>query len=243
MEYLSIGKFTNADLADWFGTSESNLSHKKKKFLAVLKEYCAFNSIYGGIEITEVYNPFYTKNANYKLTFDNYDKYWSSSGLDTCTHVGSQMYADLQEQYTIKESTVISQTRQVRNQKFHKPFDEKPGPCGKCTYILCKKNEHGQPTWLSDEENQIKEQLLKKYFGTAEEKTIMVQQMVENGEITADQAWDEYSALLKLPKFYPSFMSEFKKLTGVQLIRGTLIDRRESAFEEVPVTSESTFEF
>lgn len=55
MEYLTIGKFTNAELAEWFGTSTNNLSHKKKKFLTVLQEYCDFKSIYGGIEITKVH--------------------------------------------------------------------------------------------------------------------------------------------------------------------------------------------
>lgn len=71
----------------------------------------------------------------------------------------------------------------------------------------------------------------------------MVQQMVENGEITEEQAWQEYSALIQLPKFYPCFMSEFKKLTGVQLIRGTLLDKTESAFEEKPVPNSDNFDF
>lgn len=232
MEELKLGFVTNAELASWFGTSTSNLSHKKKNFLKKLSDYCEFQNCRGGITITKIIQSFYVKNQNYKIVEDNYDKYWSSSGLDTCAHVGGKIYADYYDKITVQESTTIKHTAQVRNAKFNKPFSEEPGPCGKCTYLLCKKNEQGQLVWLSAEEETIKQQLFTKYFGSAEEKTILVNMMVENGEITTEEAWDKYSSLMKLPKNYSNFMYEFKQLTGVQLIKGTLVERIESAFEE-----------
>lgn len=230
MDELRLGKVSNADLASWFLVEETTLSRRKKKYLEKLKNYCDFAPYRGGVEITKIYKSFYIQNQSYKIVQEHFSEYWNSSGLDTCSHVGTQIYEDYQDQLTVKESTTIKHTVQVRDEKYNKPFSEKNGTEGKCSYILCKKNDKGQPVFLTYGEEEIKKDLLVKYFGSAEEKTVMIQQMIKNGEITNEEAWERYSEMMNLPRCYPAFMSEFKKLTGVQLIKGTLLDRTLSAF-------------
>lgn len=222
LDELKLGKVTNAELASWFDTTESNLSHKKKKFLEKLKTYCEFKLYRGGVEIIKIYKPFYIKNQNYKIVEENFDNYWDESGLDTCAHVGSQIYEDFHNQLTVKENTTIKHTAQVRDAKYNKPSGDDVGPEGKCYYVLCKKDGE-KPVWLNSEQDKIKQELLNKWFKGADEKTVIVQDMINSGEITEEGAWKTYSNLMKLPKSYPGFMAEYKKRTGIQLIRGTFI--------------------
>jgi hypothetical protein len=109
----------------------------------------------------------------------------------------------------------------VRNELYGKPMSGIPGTEGTCFYVWCKKLPDGRLAYLSDEEQEIKTKLLKKYFSTADEKTAMVQTMVENGEISKEEAWQYYSKIINLPANYSNFMFDFKKQTGIQLVRGT----------------------
>lgn len=54
--------------------------------------------------------------------------------------------------------------------------------------------------------------------------------MIENGEITEKDAWKKYSDFMNLPRNYAAFMAEYRRITGIQLIKGTQLDKSESAF-------------
>lgn len=62
---------------------------------------------------------------------------------------------------------------------------------------------------------------LTKWFGTTEEKTILIQTMINNKEIAVEEAWQAYSEMIELPHHYLSFLQEFQELTGTWLIRGS----------------------
>lgn len=230
MKELKLGKISNAELADWFETSEKNLSNRKKMFLEKLQEYCDFKPYRGGVEVFKINKFFYCKNKNYQIVYDNFDSAWDPSGLDTCSRVGSQIYQEHKDELTVQESTTIKHTLQVRNTKYSKPFSEEPGPEGRCWYVLSKKI-NGRAVALSDEEELKKKQLLSKWFGSAEEKTVIVNMMIENGEISEQEAWSYYKSVMRLPKSYSGFMFEFKKETGIQLVKGTNIEKNACAFE------------
>lgn len=232
MEMLKLGKITTEELASWFNTSKNNLSKHKKEYLKKLESYCLFESIYGGINIKEIYKSIYVKNPNYQIVLENIDKVWDKSGLDTCSHVGEQIYKEHRAELTVQESTTITHTAQARNQKWGKPNSEEGGPEGRCDYVLCRKNESGKPIWLNSDQERIKEKLLKKWFGDADEKTVIVQMMIDRGEIKEEEAWNMYSRIMKLPRNYYGFMKEFKDITGIQLIRGTQVETGENACEE-----------
>lgn len=104
----------------------------------------------------------------------------------------------------------------MRSELYGDPTEkESKGEKGTCSYVWCKKNKQGKLVYLTDDEERIKKELLQKWFGSNDEKTIIVQEMVENGELDTKDAWDCYSKLISLLHSYSGFMSEFKDMTGV----------------------------
>lgn len=57
--------------------------------------------------------------------------------------------------------------------RYGRPFGA-PGTKGDCVYIWCTKDDNGVPIYLTEDEERIKKELLKKYFGTADEKSLLV---------------------------------------------------------------------
>lgn len=149
MEELKLGKITNEELAQWFCINKTNLSKHKKKFMNILKEYCDFEPVYGGVIVNKIYEYTYIKNPNLKIVLDNIDKVWSGTGLDTCSHVGKIIYQEHEKELTVQKSTTIDHTAQARNRKWGKPNSEEGGPEGSCVYILCTKDKEGTPIYLT----------------------------------------------------------------------------------------------
>ena len=223
MTELRLGKVTNKELAVWFNTTDTQISRKKNIFLKKLEEYCQFKPVWGGVEIIEIYRSIYIKNKNYNIVKNNFDTAWSKNKLDSCKRVAGQIYQENKEQLTIKESTVYQYTKEVRNELYGRPMCYH-GVKGSCTYIWCKKDDTGHLAFLSEKEEKIKKELLNKYFSTADEKVVIVKNMVDKGEIKKEEAWITLDELLNLDHSYSSFMYEFKAKTGIQLIRGTLLE-------------------
>jgi NAD(P)H-nitrite reductase large subunit len=74
---------------------------------------------------------------------------------------------------------------------------------------------------------------MKKYFGDATEKQILVQGMVEAGEIKKEEAWDILTQMTNMRgvNFY-TFLKELQETLGCKVIKGTMVNRIEkrSAF-------------
>ena len=232
MEELRLGKISNEELAEWFLITPKNLSSHKGRYLKKLEEYCAFTPYRGGVEVTEIYKYTYSKNKNLQIVREEFDSSWSSTGLDTCTRVASSIYVKRSNDLTVQVSTTARHVSQIRDEKYGKPFSEKGGPEGHCIYILCKKDDNGQPIFLTEEEEAIKKKLLKKWLGNADEKTLLVKELISKGELSKEEAWSYYSDIINLPRAYTGFMGDFKAETGVQLIRGTLIDKELKFIED-----------
>lgn len=226
---LHLGFFSNQELCDWFGTTSSNISKKKKYWLGKLTEYCEFEPIRGGINIKKIFKETYIKNKNYQIVKDNFEEEWDNSGLDSCSRVSKAIYEKHQEELTSTESTVYSHARQVRNELYGKPMSKLGGSQGYCEFVWCKRDaSSNRMTVLSPEEESLKSALLKKYFSTTDEKTVMVQNMIENNELSLEEAWDYYSEIINLPHSYALFLDEFQALTGIRLVRGTRLYQSET---------------
>lgn len=229
---LKLGIITNAELAEWFNSTPSNISKHKTYWLKKLNEYCQWEPKRGGVNIIEVYIPYYRKNKNYAIAAENYLDFWDESGLDTSAHVGEQIHDAFEEELTVKTATTINHVRQAKNIDFGKIYKGAPkgwGSKGYCRYVLCKKDEKGQPVPLTKKEEEIKDKLLKKWLGNTNDKITVVQNAVDNKELPEEKAWREFSNLTNLPRKYEGFMNEFKKETGVQLIRGTYLEKNEES--------------
>ena len=223
---LRLGKMSTKDLAEWFGMSYGRFRNVKKQKLEELKNFCFFEEVYGGIEVTAIINPVYTKELNnirqvYQKGFEELRK-----PLDTVSHINNQIYEKYNEQLPTLSSAESGYRYaiEVRNANYGIPFKGK-GSKGFCYYMWCKMEERdGEQFFIqfTEEEEQVKKELLKKHFGTNEEKDLLIAEMVTNGEISKEDAYDimmEYRNLNG--KGFMSFLRELEKQIGSKVVKAT----------------------
>lgn len=138
----------------------------------------------------------------------------------------------------LADKTVYAYTLKGRNELYGKPFGS-PGYLGKCSYIWCKKVGDGRDAQilpLTEEEQQIKQHLITKYFGDVSEKQILVKAMVESGEISKEDAWDILEEMTNMEGRgnFVAFLTELQATLNCMVIRGTyvenLIETKEEGF-------------
>lgn len=79
---------------------------------------------------------------------------------------------------------------------------------------------------LTEEEQEIKERLIKKYFGDTSEKAIIVKGMIETGEISESDAWKVFEELSNLGTGnFMGFLKELQRTLHCQIVRGTLLEK------------------
>lgn len=239
MEILTEGKKTNAEMAKWFGIAASSYSCQKAKKLEELKNFAEFKIEKGKVVITKVLNPIYTKQSSkaYQLIRSKIDECWNEDGLDSCKRVGKQIQKELKNELSVVESTVYTYTRRGRNELYGVPFQNN-GTIGSCTYLWCKKEGDGIDTKYSKftkEEEEIKDNLLKKYFGNTTEKQIIVQEMIDANEIKEEDAWSVLKELTNLTKAnFKEFLDELQEKLQCQVVRGTLVVRDRDLIDKRP---------
>ena len=227
---LKLGIMTNAELAEWFGISLQSLKNQKKKKLEELKKFAEFEELRGKVNIIKITIPIYMKLGSkaYQRIRDEVDKEWSEDGLDSCSRVSLKIEEKLKNELAVAPGTIYNYTRQSRNELYGIPFQER-GSIGSCVYLWCKKRGDGIDTeysLLTEEEEELKQQLIKKYFGDATEKQIIVKGMVEMGEIRREEAWSVLEELTGMNNNnFIMFLSELQAKLGCQVVRGTLVDR------------------
>ena len=67
---LKVGKMSSPDIAKWLLVSYNTYRKKADIYLDVLRDYCDFEKVYGGINITKVYCSTYNKDQNKTLHLD-----------------------------------------------------------------------------------------------------------------------------------------------------------------------------
>ena len=227
---LKLGIMTNKELAEWFGITDASFKSLKKKKLEELKNFAEFEEVKGKVNITKIIVPTYVKLGSkaYQRIKDEVDKEWSEDGLDSCSRVSLKIGEKLKNELAIAPGTIYNYTRQSRNELYGVPFQER-GSIGSCVYLWCKKMGDGINTeysLLTPEEEELKQTLIKKYFGDATEKQIIVKGMVEMGEIRKEEAWSVLEELTGMNNNnFIMFLSELQAKLGCQIVRGTLVDR------------------
>lgn len=231
MTSLHLGKYTNKELAEWFGIKTETFTRYKKKKLEELKNFANFDEIYGGIYITNIKEPTYNKNSQ-KIR-ELYQKGFEElrSPIDTVSNINNKIF----EKYR-KELTTLSSPQsgyhyaiEVRNANYGIPFKD-VGKLGRCYYLWCKVEKRSDNelyfVQLSPEEEQKKKILLKQFFGTDEEKDILIAQMVDSGEISEAEAYRltrEYRGLNNAG--FMSFLKKLEKEIGAKIVRATKFEK------------------
>lgn len=182
----------------------------------------------GKVYVTQVHTAAYDKQLGKIKTKvkERVDINWNENGLDTCKHVGTKIWKELQQEgVDRKVGTIIDYTRDARTELYGIPF-VKSGKIGSCTYLWCKKDNYDNPIPLTAAEQKIKEDLMIKYFGNTTEKQILVKGMVMSGEIKVEEAWEVLEEMTNMKdKSFKDFLWELNAEIGSVVIRGTLVDR------------------
>lgn len=236
MQQLRLGRVTTKELADWFGISYGSFRVCKAQKLEDLKVYCKFHEVYGGIIIDEIYdnnNIVYTKDTqkNYDIIKTAFTEEWSSNGIDTCSNVAIKIYDKYKNELTIADTTTYNYVLKSRTELFGIPFVSM-GSLGTCAYLWCKKEVAPDGTIIytqfNDEEEQIRKDLMRKFFSTDIDKEVFIAQMVETGEITKAQAYDALCEMKNLTRVgYTGFLKELKEAIGCDVAKATWLDRNE----------------
>ena len=226
---LKLGVMKSQQVAEWMGISYSTFRKKKKEKLEELANFCNFEEIYGGVNIIQIYEYKYSKLGSFskQMIVKNLPQVWNQDGLDTCKRVGEEIR--LKNNLPIAAETAGKYAGEGRTKWFGKPYDGTAGSLGKCNYILCKTEGTGADTKyirFTQEEQKIKENLMKKYFGSVAEKTVIVKAMVEMGEIKKEQAWDVLEEMTNLNReSYFSFLMELSSLLKCKVVKATDVQR------------------
>ena len=66
--------------------------------------------------------------------------------------------------------------------------------------------------------------LLVKYFKNSDDKAMFVNEMVKNGEITEEEAWQTYKEITNLEFSFMNFKAEMEEAIGYPIVRVTEIE-------------------
>jgi hypothetical protein len=228
---LHLGRMSNKDLAEWFGIKPNSFTQHKRKKLEELKNFCFFEEVYGGVNITGIIKEVYNKKDSqirqiYEQGFEELRQ-----PIDTVSNINEKIY----EKYYDKLPTLSSAESgyhyaiEVRNANYGVPF-KGHGKKGNCYYLWCKVEQHDNEFYFiqfNEEEEKIKQKLLQKHFGGKEEKDLLIAEMVACGEISKEDAYDimmEYRNLNSAG--FMGVIKALEKEIGAKVVKAT-------KFEEV----------
>ena len=221
MKQLHLGKTTLKELAEWFGKGYSTIRKNRDTYLTQLKDYCTFEELPSGkIEITSIKEPTFAGGSNRQIIKNNLVAEWNDNGLDTVKNV-TEKIMNKHNELTITEESAYVYGLKARNELYSKPFCGK-GELGWCEYVWCVEEEPGKFRELTEEEERKKRELLKLYFGDATEKQLLVEAMVQAGEITEEEAFSVLKRMTGMDtgKFY-SFLVDLSTNLGCKVRKVT----------------------
>lgn len=236
--------YSNSQIAEWFGLKSRKFTNKgqKEKKLEQLKLFADYELVGDKtkkIFIKEVYEPVYSKKGsqNFQIINNNLEKYWKDNGrgLDICKRVGEAMFKD--GITTLSCSSAVNYAGISKREKYGVNYMSE-GKIGYSIYAWGKwvqgegqEEPHLEP--LTAQEQAIKNQLIKKYFGNTTEKQIFIQNMIDNGEIRKQDAWGLLEELTNMKGKMAAFKADFAIAIDSAIGRGTYLIPRideESAF-------------
>lgn len=226
---LFVGKWNNAMLAEWFDMTPDSFKSAKREKLLELEEYADFYEEKKKVIITKVYYPNYIKKGSksYRIVKDNFEGAWSDNRLDTCARVSAQIYNENKTELEISKDTTYQYTLKVKDEFYGKAM-KYSGKKGQCTYFIAKQEGSGvnaKYSFLTKEEEEVKKQILTKYYGSAEEKNMILDTMLAEGELSPEEFVEAYNQIMGDPLTrYHAFKEEFGETIGAEIVRVTFLE-------------------
>lgn len=203
---LLAGELTNAEFAVWRGVKKNSLTRNKKRYLEDLSKFAEYHLEGRRIIIDRVLEPKFIKKFEeiYQKTLEIIPQVINKNGYDNGTSINDKVfarYAEARYPFTLRGIKELYPDR--------------------IKTWLIKDWESGEVRPLSDAEREIYRITFREFFGNAEDKTILVEDMITKGEISKEQAWDKYKGLLGLNR--ASYYEFLKKVTQRMGISGIMV--------------------
>lgn len=253
--HLKLGKMKTDEIAAWFGLSGKSRAqtfrNDKERYLRELGEYADFDVVYGGVFIRGIKIPgddVYIKGRSdsRKLILKAFDEEWADSGLDTCINVNNKIIKKYGNEITVNKDTAYKYALDAKKTLFGVAW-KSAGKLGYCKYLWCKVYDQEDGIAIlepfTEEEQEIKKQIMKKYFDTDIEQDILIREMVETGELTKEEAYDLSCEVRNLNKTgFMAFKAELELLFNCRITKGTRIVRNKEAAARQLTTEDFNWE-
>lgn len=215
--------YTSREIAEWMEISYGYYRKNIKERLEYLTNFAKIEPRYGGVEIKEVYNPYYAKD----LSED--DKYYlelvkeSNCGLCSLSGMTRKAMRDGKMFKNLSESSIYYRLTKAGIRSFGVTAEkDSKGTYGTRCYIWAiKVNDYNYYRLMTKEETQLYSDLLDKYSNErkdAEKQLKLNRDAYKKGELT-DKEFAELT--VKSYDFFDSVIAEFKERTGCQIVRTT----------------------
>lgn len=229
---LHLGRMTGKEMAEWFNMSASNYSkfEVRMKCYDILAKYADYHLETKGngkvVVIDEIFESTYVdeKGPPARLRVKELvEQNWDADGLDSCSRVAQENYPILQaEGYSIAESTNYRYTCGGRTELWGSPVKLTAGEKGHCRYEWCKKDTQGRLVPLTIEEEKIKQEVTKKYFGSLESWTLGILDDLKKKKITQEEAGQALENLDAHGEF-SAWRAELEARLGQTIYKGTRV--------------------
>lgn len=213
------------DLASWFNIKYGTFRKNPNKYLDILKSYCDYEKVYGGVMINEVYIPEYVKNINVK----DREKYLeeiklcvkNQDGLSTLSGMSRKL---LKEGYFTSEYTGRYRLAKAGKELFGNTKELiSHGTAGSREYVWAiKVNDYNIYRSLTEQEEKIFDDIIIGCYGAQPEKIKKMQLLedkLRNKEIDSDEYFnqkDRYGL-----NTFRDCLYKFQEETGYTIVRCT----------------------
>jgi len=230
---LHLGKMTSKELAEWFGIAYSTYRKTTKKKLEILKAYCEYTRVRGGVEISKIHQAEYVKDpTTYEIIKQEVKEKWIREEPETVTRVAAR----------ILESGAVALNLDrcrryvgiARNELWgHPKIEGNHGEIGWSKYVWVKmyrgaivaENEY---QFLTEKDKEIYHQIRVKYYGNEEEKADLAKSLINDKVMTKAQAWDyvhgDIESLQGLNHFKAYLVEVSQALDCDWLVRATYVE-------------------
>ena len=234
MNILHTGKMTSKELAAWFGLTYNSYKNQIPKRLKMLEDYCAFEKVFGGVMISEVYIETFAGLTNDDELFmkeieDNYKK--NKELVYSVAGMARKFIQTYSEVYSINGKLMHVKSIERRLNKararclplISQKYPDIMGAYGNSKRIWSiKLSELNEYRLLTRVEETIFNDLIIKYYSSEKgieeiKENELSKQAFRNGEITADELGEE----LKVDKgknFFFQVLCEFTESTGKTIV-------------------------
>ena len=216
---LKLGKISSNDIATWFNISYNTYRRNKQKYLTMLKEYCVFEEVYGGIIISEIFLSKYDKKMSKNMdTLFLKEIVQANDNLSTVAGMTRKYKTQFNEK--VSDKTISRHFTKSRDKLFGDEV-KKMGIMGSRDYVWAVKlSQLNEYRLLTKKEEEIFDSLILSVYGDTDLKKLKGSMALDKLFRESEMTKEEYLTIKEQKgyNFYVAIIDSFKIATGLQLV-------------------------